>query len=539
MTKLTYYIGLIGLLLILSGCASKHTVELTPLSEATPPEQLIKYFITGSDSVSCSAMALLDSYPVDSLIDWISNFNDYPKPEKLGEPIEYYHQISDSLNAPYYVLIPQAYNPSKPTPMMIWLHGGVSRPVFSETDPVELMEHPIFQQCKEQGWIVVFPLAKNGCLWWDEVGMDHVDWIVREMKTKYNIDDNKVNLGGFSDGGSGSFHIAMLTPTDFGQFFPWSGNIAVGSLVGKMPVYVPNMRARKVYASNGGADPLYPVSKMKPMMQMVVNAGVDLKFTAYDTAGHNYGYLVDEWPQFVKRVAKNERNPSQPNLYWEASDMRYNRVDWLEITGLDTAQKRESWHLDYNYLLTDDRITIGFNIDQGWKLLDKGKGIRVGSVLEDDSYPAAQMGLQKGDIIIAMDNISVKGVEDLAKLKAKKRRGDKISLMVMRDEIEVLLDALIPSEIIYDAFVRDTPSGAVEATRYLSNEYKVLASRVSDFSIYVDPRLIRMDEAVKVTVNGIPRYHDIVPTDARFLLENFRKDRDRTRLYAGRIDVEL
>ncbi len=527
------------ILLFLTGCAPKQATDISVIAEdLAVPNGLIKQLVTGDDAASTQAADELVKYPVERLIQSIENFNDYPSPSVVGEPFEQVHHISDSLNAPYYTLIPESYKPSEMTPLMIWLHGGVSRPEFSETDPAELMEHPIFQVCNEQGWIVVFPLAKNGCLWWDDTGIGHIGWIVRQMKRQFNIDDNKVVLGGFSDGASGSFHIAMLNPTDFGLFFPWSGNIAVGSLVGQEPVYLPNMRGRKLFATNGGADRLYPAKRMEPLMSMVKEADVDLTFTAYDTAGHNYGYLVDEWGPFVDRVKSFQRNSSPDKQYWELTNITYNRVDWLEISGLDTTGQRQQFHKEYNYMMTSDNITIGFGIDQEWDQFDKGVGVRVRSVTDSDDYPAKQMGLMAGDVIIKMDEFEVKGVDDIVLAKSKKQRGDAMTLQVIRNEVEILLEGSLPPISQYDALLRTTPSGAVEVTR-TGNSYDAKASRVTGFSMYIDPKTVNLDEPVTVTVNGVQRFSNVVKPDSRLLLEQFLRDRDRTRLYAARIDVEL
>lgn len=535
--SLFYILPLI--LLIAAGCAPRQATDVSVATEEMfPPDALIKTLITGDDAASRTAADELAKYPVELLCSSIESFNDYPTPATVGVPFEQVHHISDTLVAPYYILVPESYNPAEKTPLMVWLHGGVSRPEFSETDPAELMEHPIFQQCNEQGWIVVFPLAKSGCLWWDDTGIDHVDWIVRQLKRQFNINDNKVILGGFSDGASGSFHFAMLKPTDFAMFFPWSGNLAVGSLVGREPVYVPNMRGRKLFAANGGADRLYPANRMKPLMEMVKEAGVDLTYTMYDTAGHNYGYLVDEWAPFVERVKKYQRNPARVNVYWEVSNLRYNRTDWLEINALDTSAQHQQFHRDYNYIMTSDNITIGFGIDSEWDQFDAGVGVRVKSVTDDDDYPAKQMGLQMGDVIVKMDDFDVKGVDDIVTAKAEKKRGDPMSLVVIRDGVDLLLEGNLPPIEQYDALLRTTPSGAVEVTR-MANSYEAKASRVSHFSIYIDPKSVNMKDPVTVTVNGKRRFSGVVKPDSRLLLDRFLMDRDRTRLYAARIDVEL
>ncbi|MCF7811147.1 hypothetical protein K9N50_09195, partial [bacterium] len=315
----------------------------------TGKDQVVQ-LINSSDQDALTLVNDLAKQPIDSLIKWISEFKDFKGDDPVGEVTWKIHAISDTLNAPYYLYVPTGYNPNNPTPLMVWLHGGVSRPVFSDEDST-LIEHPIIQQAETNGMLLLFPLAKIGCLWWDETGIANVLWQIRVTKRQYNVDDDAVFIGGFSDGASGSFFIAMLSPSDFAAFFPWSGHMAVGSLVGRIPVFVPNLTCRPLYVTNGGADRLYPADKMTPLIQLAIDNGSELHFTAYDTAGHNYGYMQYEWIPYAKRTQLIRRNALRPHIYWETTTTKYGGCDWLEITTLDTTREAEAWYKDVNYTL--------------------------------------------------------------------------------------------------------------------------------------------------------------------------------------------
>ncbi|NQU06677.1 MAG: PDZ domain-containing protein [Calditrichaeota bacterium] len=490
-------------------------------------------FITSTDQEALPLIDELAKQPVDSLIKWITEFSKFEGDDPPGVAAWKIHVISDTLQAPYYLYVPTNYNPDKPTPLMVWLHGGVNRPVFPEKDST-IIEHPIIQQAEVNGMLLLFPMAKSGCLWWDDMGIANVIWQIRETKRLYNVDDDAVFLGGFSDGASGAFHIAMLNPSDFAAFFPWSGHMAVGSLVGKTPVYVPNLACRPLFATNGGADRLYPADRMAPLIQLAIENGSELYFTSYDTAGHNYGYMDHEWVPFTRRTSQIRRNARNPHILWETADIKYSSCDWLEITALDTGREAEEWHRDVNYKLTNDRVTIGFNADREWE----GDGVRIASISQDSTLPAFNAGLKEGDIFVGLDDIDIKDLESLGKAKSTKKRGDTVVMKVIRDDKVLSFKSQFPLQSKFDAFARDSKSGAVDAMR-IGNRFEIKASRIAGIKLKLTPDMIRFDQNVIVNVNGKTVFNDKVTASSQYMLEEYIRSRDRKLLYVAAIDIDV
>lgn len=495
--------------------------------------ELIRTIVTSEEKTALETVNQLSYYTLDSLYQWLSDFNDYEEPEKMGV-IALERQISDTLSAPYYYLIPDSYNPKTPTTLVVWLHGGVSRPEFPEEAGEEILQHPIGQVCKQNGWLLLFPLAKIGCLWWDSTGMEHIDWLIRDAKRRFNIDDDRVVLTGFSDGGSGSFHFAMLNPNDFSILYPLSGCISVGAWAGGMQDYITNLVNRELFVTNGGNDGLYPAAKWLPVMMMAVDNGAMLNFTAYDTAGHNYGYLDEEFPFLVERISQASRPALSPVKYWETSDLAFNHIDWLEITELDTSLSNAVWHQELNYQMTDDRITIGFMADRQWE----GEGVRIESVSDDSTSPANQMKMQAGDILIGMQGLEIKSFEDLTEAKSLVKRGKVATFTLVRQNDTLDFSAEFPPPQKYDIFNYQDPSGAIRATR-CGNTFDVQTSRIKSFRIYLHPEMVRLVQTVVVQVNGDIKFSGLPVVNKEFMLKNFVSNRDRRLLWVGYIDVIL
>lgn len=471
----------------------------------------------------------LNSYPIEEITAAIEKFSHYPPPELVGGFVKWEHPLSDTLSAPAYLWVPSSYNPSIPTPLILYLHGGVSRPQFPEVNPEELAKWDIVQLAEKQGWLFLFPLGRARCTWWDEVGMANILWFLREVKRKFNVDDDRVVMGGFSDGGSASFHWAMLHPTPFAFFLPWSGHPAVGSLAGPYQQYLPNLSSRSLYATFGGRDRLYPAERMLPMTALAMQAGGEIYVTVYDTAGHNGAYLQWEYPLLADRIVQRPRREIPTRLYWECDDLRWNRIEWLEITQLDTLQPPAPWHKDWNDSLTDERLTIGFQAQEK----EGVEGVVVGSVMEDPQLPAVRMGLTPGDIVVAFDDSPVRNAEELERAKVGKKRGEDFILKIIRDGQELTLRGTFPPPRRFPAFRRDRASGAVKAYR-IGNRFILELSRVKSVAIYIAPEMIRWDQPVEFIVDGEWVARTILQPDKELLVNTFLSDGDRRRLWWAR-----
>ncbi len=513
----------------------------TSFAQTTPPPEYIRNLVLGSGDEGLAAAAPLTQYPWTDVTRAIQTFNDYPEPKIRSGFIPHSWQASDSLNAPYYVFIPLFYEPMQPTPAVFWLHGGVARPEFITRDtsnhasPDDFLDLNVIQMCRDHNWLGVVPMARIDCLWWNRTGMEFLRVILRDLKRHYNIDDDRVVISGFSDGGSGAYHLAFLMPTDYSLFFPYSGHIGVGSYVGGMQVYPFNLTRRPLFPVNGGNDRLYPAPKFLSVMADIISqTGADLTFTVYDTAGHNHGYLSREMNRMAERIANHARHPLSSHIYWECDDLTFGRADWVEITALDTAAPAAEWHRQFNSQLLDDGITIGFMADRAWE----GEGVRVASLSGSEDTPARKAGLLEGDVLISFDDITIKDYVGLEAAKATKKRGDAFTMTVLRGEETVTLKSQFPPVGHYDVFNYPRPSAAVEVIR-AGNLFDVRASRVTALSLYIHPDMVRLDQPVVVAVDGKEVFNGLLEPDAEFMLKEFLKDRDRKLLWAGRIDVRI
>ena len=110
------------------------------------PNRLLTDLICGSDEFSAKAAVELIEYPTTELQIWISEFKNFPKAKRTDDLVRGSHHINDSLDAPFYTYVPDDYSRDNPTPLVIWLHGGVSRDEFVGEDAEdEWSKHPMVE----------------------------------------------------------------------------------------------------------------------------------------------------------------------------------------------------------------------------------------------------------------------------------------------------------------------------------------------------------------------------------------------------------
>lgn len=436
---------------------------------------------------------------------------------------------ADGVERPWALYVPPSYNPRTPTPLVVVLHGGVSWPDLPEDPLGYARKDEWVAPAAEYGWLVLYPFGQQGATWWDEVGMANIRNLVRTVKREYNVDDDRVYMGGFSDGASAAFCWAMVEPTAFAGFFALNGHMGVGSLDGGLDTYAPNFSNTPVYAVTTSGDPLYPSAKMRATIEMAQRAGGDVFYR--ELAGtHDFDYAESEIPLIAGWMARHPRDPFPARIVWEAATPEFGRCRWFKIDEIAEGDAAD-WHDDYNVELVDDRITFGFYPGES-----EGAGVSVSRVGEES--PAAEAGLAKGDLLVGIDDKAVNNMDDLNAWKETAARGDAFTLRVRRGDEELTLEGRFPPPENYLIFKRERPSARAEATA-AGNRVDVRGSRLGAFTVYVHPDMFNLDENVVIAVDGKVAFDAKVEPDVAFMLRDFLERRDRKALYVAAVEVKL
>ena len=129
---------------------------------------------------------------------------------------------ADTVKMPYLVRVPQSYDPTRPTPVVVYLHGGVvSTKQFQYADP-DVMQEPIFAAAPANA-LVVYPFGRTSFGWVEQpAAFAQIERIMGEVKARYRTDTRHTLLGGMSNGGSAALWFASQRPNAFSGFYALS-----------------------------------------------------------------------------------------------------------------------------------------------------------------------------------------------------------------------------------------------------------------------------------------------------------------------------
>jgi predicted esterase len=248
----------------------------------------------------------------------------------------------DGVDFENWVEVPADYDPARPWPVRVQLHGGVGRPAPNAVPPGRPpLKGPGPNRIAGANQIYVHPSGWAHAQWWDAEQVDNIVRLVDEVKRRYNVDESRIHLTGVSDGGTGAYYLAMREATLWSSILPLNGSIAVlrnaangadGELYGN------NLVNKPLYIVNGEHDQLYPVRQVEPHVRWFAAMGVPHVFRPQAGAGHNTAWWPTEREPFERFVHDHPRDPHPATLSWETERTdRFNRIHWLVITRLGAA----------------------------------------------------------------------------------------------------------------------------------------------------------------------------------------------------------
>lgn len=122
----------------------------------------------------------------------------------------------DGAVLPYGVALPENHDPAKPTRLYVWLHGRSNTMIETEFIHGFLNRRgsgnpPV----GDHGQIQLDCFGRINGAGWHWAGERDVFESIAALKQRYNIDDRRIIIRGFSQGGMGAWHISLHHPDRF------------------------------------------------------------------------------------------------------------------------------------------------------------------------------------------------------------------------------------------------------------------------------------------------------------------------------------
>ena len=277
-----------------------------------------------------------------------------PKAYLTNNGLTLYIHVND-IDVPFYVQVPDDYDPSISKPVLIVLHGAVkytkgygnvaSYPEIYKATSVNI---PYYSK----KYITVYPMGTSTINWMNtECGFDMVNKILVYLKAYLNIDDNRVELLGHSNGATGVFTFLVKSPSFYAGFYGMNTQpkVYIGG------TYLRNAKTRHFYNFATDKDYYYPPQAVKSIDSLANLLGVNWHTQLISGFPHWFPSMKESLQPMAKifeDMTTRVRNPYPEEIYFETDDIKYGNSDWISITALDTLSEKANWQTDPNFRIT-------------------------------------------------------------------------------------------------------------------------------------------------------------------------------------------
>lgn len=411
-----------------------------------------------------------------------------------GEFKHFEYKSDDGQVRPYILYIPKNLEQSKKHPLIVYLHGAVSATTLRINPLESAQKSPFVKLADEGGYYVLFPYGQKGATWFDTNGVNMVLAEINKVKNDFPINEDKIFLSGFSDGGSGTLYFAATQSSLFAGFIPLNGSLAVAAAIGESPVYLENLNHKPLYIVNTQSDMLYPVRLMQPTIDKIKEYHTDVIFRTPE-GNHDMSYFPTISSELRAFIDTHQRHPIAV-ISFESADDFSNQFAWLKITKRHSEAIAKEWHTPYQLKMRNDKASFGMVLDASYS----GKGMRVSSFSKKGSV-AEKMGVQIGDIILKMEDIELDHRYAAFNYLSTKKAGDTTSMTVERNGQQLILSGRFPEGYEYQVFAKQPVSAKVKA-KIIEEQLHIDTSRVAELQIDFSQLPFNRRSMIELKLNG-------------------------------------
>jgi poly(3-hydroxybutyrate) depolymerase len=188
--------------------------------------------------------------------------------------------VKGESGALYTMFVPPSYDPLRPTPLLVGLHGGGrggkdGKEVVGSGPSAMNFYTGIGES---RGWLVVCPTAIQAP-WNDTVNGPFLEAVLAEVQLLYNVDLNRVYLTGHSMGGYGSWYWGHEWAERWAAVGPMAGGGCPGTTRFKETQTF-------VYLFHGTDDNVCAVQPDRTAAEQMLKGGNDFVYTELNGVGH-------------------------------------------------------------------------------------------------------------------------------------------------------------------------------------------------------------------------------------------------------------
>lgn len=281
-----------------------------------------------------------------------------PMPEQRGLITlrSYRSGVTTNLQG-YSIYLPPGYDASKQYPLMVVLHGGSANGhlflgvVLGNNMNWKEYDLHLWDELTPRfkpDWIVVAPDG-FGQVMWRWMGEQDVLDVIDDVQRHYNVDVDRIVLGGLSNGGIGAYNVGMRHAWRFAAVMAIAGAPSWLQYAGgrMTPVEEQVMRPLsgmelienahntdfRYYHGRSDGGPMKP-RFVEELTDRITSLNVPHREQWFD-AGHDLLYLVHRHGKIYDDLASLRRNPRPSHVVVVTGDYRANRQHWITVTGIE------------------------------------------------------------------------------------------------------------------------------------------------------------------------------------------------------------
>lgn len=202
------------------------------------------------------------------------------------------------------VYVPKDRQPGQKLPVMLYLHGSGSRGTNNESQ-IEGFNKFIGENPQNYNFIIVFPQG-SAETFWDPAMLAQAMAALDQTVKEFDGDEKRLYVSGWSLGGVGAWHAALLYPNKFAALVPIAGRItpidvelnnsspeilAMANAEKPYDAFAEKLKDTPIWIFHGGKDMSVPVNESREMNRALKKTGnPNYHYTEYEGMGH---YSVD------------------------------------------------------------------------------------------------------------------------------------------------------------------------------------------------------------------------------------------------------
>jgi predicted esterase len=318
--------------------------------------------------------------------------------------------------------VPSAYDISKPSPLLLLLHG-------SGASGKQML--PGWQRLAEQqGYLLVAPTALNSTKGYSfsqaerQTALEALRWI----RLRFNVDENRIHLHGVSRGAHLTWDLGLRYPDRFASLIPAIGGPTwvIGEGRNNMR-YIENLWDMPIRDLQGSQDDYKLLRNLRrcfERLEAIGNANAHLR--EFEGLGHNFRTDTIDWAGFIDN---SDRTPLPKRILLRATRADKTRNAWLRIDKVDRNVK------EIFPLTVKPGLWEKLDEDEKARFVQDLADSKTGQVdaerMEDGSFQIKMNGIKQVSLMLPMEWIPKSGRVLVANSKGTQSLKAKSSTQVL------------------------------------------------------------------------------------------------------------